>query len=75
LNESVLGGGKTHVFFLPLFVFFLVLRRRRVTMDVMMRVSVTPFFLYRFFSQDSNENDPFPPKPSDARQPNTHNRK
>jgi hypothetical protein len=45
LNESVLGGGKTHVFFLPLFVFFLVLRRRRVTMDVMMRVSVTPFFL------------------------------
>ena len=45
LNESVLGGGKTHVFFLPLFVFFLVLRRRRVTTDVMMRVSVTPFFL------------------------------
>lgn len=72
LNESVLGGGKTHVFFLPLFVFFLVLRRRRVTMDVMMRVSVTPLFLYRFFSQDSvMNNDPFPPKPSDARQPNT----
>ena len=58
LNESVLGGGKTHVFFLPLFVFFLVLRRRRVTMDVMLRVSVTPLFLYRFFAQ-CNEQRPF----------------
>ena len=58
LNESVLGGGKTHVFLLPLFVFFLVLRRRRVTMDVMLRVSVTPLFLYRFFAQ-CNEQRPF----------------
>ena len=58
MNESVFGGGKTHVFFLPLFVFFLVLRRRRVTMDVMLRVSVTPLFLYRFFAQ-CNEQRPF----------------
>ena len=36
LNESVLGGGKTHVFFLPLSLFLVL--RRRVKMDVMMRV-------------------------------------
>jgi hypothetical protein len=46
LNESVLGGGKTHVFFLPLSLFLVL--RRRVTMDVMMRV------LYRFFTHGVN---------------------
>ena len=51
LNESVLGGGKTHVFFLPLFVLFLVLRRRRVTMDVMMRVCDSFIFIISLFTQ------------------------
>ena len=50
LNESVLGGGKTHVFFLPLFVLFLVLRRRRVTMDDDACVCDSFLFISLFFA-------------------------